>query len=181
MTSIRRGFRGGDLQQSLAMRAAIVCQLVLLAYHQVTTLVDFFPFNGSRYYTRQEKLVEAGSNALLMSLGPIAFIFHLRGLMTFAVIYYFVLFAVEIVIWWIPYFTIPRRPWRQVYNRALALSTSDLEKGDTLDHWRAVYDRLHARTTTFLPRRSGRIVPNLEHFILHGWTLMTAIVTAIAY
>ncbi|HZE56435.1 MAG TPA: hypothetical protein VE031_01150 [Chthoniobacterales bacterium] len=163
------------------MRAAIVCQLVLLAYHQLTTLVDFFPFNGSRYYTRQEKLVEAGSNALLMSLGPIAFIFHLRGLMTFAVIYYFVLFAVEIIIWWIPYFTIPRGAWHQIYNRALARSTSNFETGDTLEHWRAVYDRLHANTTTFLPGRPGRIVPNVEHSILHAWTLVTAIVTAIAY
>jgi len=162
------------------MRAAIFCQLVLLAYHQLTTLVDFFPFNGARNYTRREKLAEAGSNAVLMSLGPIGFVLRLRWLMTFGVIYYFVLFAVEIIIWWIPYFTIPRGAWRQIYNRALSLSTSNFETGDTLEHWRAVYDRLHAGTTTFLPGRPGRIVPNVEHTILHAWTLVTAIVTAIA-
>ena len=163
------------------MKAAIYCQIILFAYHQLTTLVDFFPFNGARYYTRQEKLAEAGSNAVLMSLGPIGFGLHLRWLMTFGVIYYFVLFAVEIIIWWIPYFTIPRGAWRHFYNRALAVSTSNFDKGDTLDHWRAVHDRLHAGTTTFLPRRPGRVVPNLEHSILHAWTFVTAIVTAVAY
>jgi hypothetical protein len=159
----------------------IVCQLVLLAYHQVTTLFNFFPFNGARNYTGKQKLAEAGSNGILMSLAPIGFGFHIRGLMIFGVIYYFVLFAVELVIWWIPYLTVPGGRWRQIYNRLLAYATSNFEKGDTLDNWIAIYNRLHRGTITILPIRANRPVPNLEHTLLHAGTLVTALVTAVSF
>ena len=90
----------------------IACQLVLLVYHQVTTLFNFYPFNGARNYTWQQKLAEAGSNGVLMSLAPIGFGFHIHGLMIFGVVYYFTLFAIELIIWWIPYLTMPSGPWR---------------------------------------------------------------------
>lgn len=163
------------------MLFAIICQLVLLAYHQVTTLFDFFPFNGARNYTKKEKLAEGGSNLILMSLAPIGLGFHIRGLMTFGVVYYFILFAIELIIWWIPYLTVPAGKWREIYNRLLSFATSDFEKGDTLTHWYDAYRRLHSKTITFLPVRAGRPVPNLEHTILHAWTLITALVTAIAW
>jgi hypothetical protein len=163
------------------MSVLLVCQLGLLAYHQVTTLFDFFPFNGSRNYTWKEKLAEAGSNGILMILPPIGFGFHIHGLMIFGVIYYFVLFAIELIIWWIPYLTIPTGRWRDLYNRLLSCATSSFEKGDTLNHWVAIYNRLHRGTITFLPARDNRPVPNLEHTILHAWTLVAALVTALAY
>jgi hypothetical protein len=156
-------------------------QLGLLLYHQVTTLFDFYPFNGARHYTWKEKLTEAGTNFVLMSLAPIGFGFHIRGLMIFGVIYYFFLFAVEITIWWIPYLTVPTGRWRRIYNRMLAYSTSRFEEGDTLDHLCDVYNRLHRGTITVFPARGNRPVPNLEHTILHAWTLVTAIVTAGAF
>ena len=159
----------------------ICCQLALLVYHQVTTLFDFYPFNGSRNYTRKEKLAEAGSNGVLMSLAPIGFGFHIKGLMNFGVVYYFVLFAVEIIIWWIPYLTVPSGRWRGIYNRLLACATSNFNAGDTLEHWKGIYRRLHFGTITILPPRDDRPVPNLEHTILHVWTLVTALVTAGAY
>jgi hypothetical protein len=163
------------------IRFAIICQLALLAYHQITTWFDFFPFNGARNYSRKEKLTEAGSNLVLMSLAPIGFGFHIRGLMTYGVVYYFILFAIELIIWWIPYFTVPAGRWRDIYNRLLSGATSIHEKGDTLDHWCKIHQRVHGGTITLLPVRAGRPVPNLEHTILHAWTLVTAIVTAIAW
>jgi hypothetical protein len=57
------------------MKAALVCQLILLLYHQITTWIDLFPFNGARNYSRQERLAEAGANALLMGLAPLGFAF----------------------------------------------------------------------------------------------------------
>jgi hypothetical protein len=51
-----------------------------------------------RNYSKKEKLAEAGSNAVLMSLAPVGFGFHLKGLMTFGVVYYFVLFVIELII-----------------------------------------------------------------------------------
>jgi hypothetical protein len=163
------------------MTPVVLSQLGLLVYHQATTNFDFYPFNGARNYSRNEKLAEAGSNAVLMSLAPIGFGFHIKSLMVFGVVYYFVLFAIELIIWWVPYFTVPSGSWRAIYNRLLSCSTSNFEKGDTLDHWVAVYNRVHRGTITLLPARGSRPVPNLEHTILHAWTLVTAVVTALAY
>lgn len=162
------------------MTAALVAQILLLGYHQLTTWFDFHPFNGARNYSRREKLAEAGSNAVLMSLAPLGFAFHVRGLMLFGVFYYFVLFAAELIIWWVPYLSVPAGRWRGVYNRLLALATSNFAAGDTLDHWVKIHRRLHADTITLLAARENRPVPNLEHTILHAWTLITAVATLLA-
>jgi hypothetical protein len=159
------------------MISAVLCQLVLLAFHQVTTIVDLYPFNGARNYSAAERRTELAVNAVLMSLAPIGFVFRIRALMLYGAVYYFVLFAVELVIWWIPYLVVPSGRSRKAYNLALSFSTSNFERGDALDHWLAVHERLHAGTLTLLRRRVGRIVPNLEHTLLHAWTLVTALVT----
>ena len=159
------------------MITALFCQIVLLVYHQATTYLDLFPFNGARNYSRQQRLAEMGFNAVLMGLAPLGFAFGIRALQMYGVIYYFVLFLTELVIWWVPYFVVPKGVWRRVYNIALAIGTSNFQSEDTLTQWIAIHQRLHAETVTILPRRAGRIVPNLEHTILHVWTLVTALVT----
>lgn len=159
----------------------IAVQTLLLAYHQITTWFDLSPFNGARHYTNKERLAETGVNAILMSLPPIGFALHNHGLMIFGVVYYFVLLTMEIVIWWIPYISMPSHQWRTPYNSLLALATSNFTAKDPLNDWLAVHERIHADTMMVLPRIRGRIVPNLEHMILHGWTAITAIVTASYY
>jgi hypothetical protein len=156
----------------------LVSQVVLLVYHQATTLIDLSPFNGARHYTLKERCAEAGANCILMGLAPIGYAFQIRSLMIFGVVYYFVLFAIEIIIWWIPYFSVPSGRWRRIYNRLLALGTSNFSPGDTLDHWLAIHHRLHTDTITVLPKIPQRVVPNLEHMILHLWTAITAGITA---
>ena len=163
------------------MTAALLCQVALLAFHQITTFFDLAPFNGARNYSKTERAGEMGVNAVLMLLAPIGFAFHVKGLMIYGVIYYFVLFTIELVIWWVPYLTVPRGLWRRLCNYALALGTSDFASGDTLDRWYVTYERLHSKTIIVVPRRAGRVVPNLEHMLLHGLTLMTAVVTAFAF
>jgi hypothetical protein len=163
------------------MLPAVVCQLLLLAYHQCTTVIDLYPFNGVRNHSGRERWVEAGVNAILMSLPPIGYFFGIRGLMIFGTVYYFALFFIEIVIWWIPYFTVPTGVWRAIYNRFLVLATSNFEKGDTLDNWTAIHRRLHSGTISPLPPNRGPIVPNLEHILLHVWTLVTALATAVTF
>jgi hypothetical protein len=159
------------------MIAALACQLLLLAYHQATTFFDLHPFNGARNYARRERLAEMGANAVLMSLAPIGFALGIHGLQVYGVVYYFVLFAIELVIWWVPYFFDPRGVSRAVYNVILAAATSNFGSDDALAHWKRTHERLHVGTITIVPRRAGRIVPNLEHTLLHVWTLVTAIVT----
>ena len=160
---------------------ALFCQLALLGYHQVTTLFDFYPFNGARHLERKERLAECTVNGLLMILPPLGFGFHIRALMIFGLVYYFVLFAIELIIWWIPYLTTPAGRWRAIYNRLLSWATSNFEKGDTLARWQNIHARLYRGTITVLPDRGRGIVPNLEHVILHAWTVITAVVTVAAY
>jgi hypothetical protein len=159
------------------VRTALACQLLLLVYHQITTFFDFYPFNGARNYSPAERWAEMGSNAVLMGLAPLGFAFDIHALQVYGAFYYFVLFAVEIVIWWLPYSFVPRGLWRRLYNIALAVATFDVGPGDTLNRWLAVHERLHRGTLTVLPPRAGHIVPNLEHVLLHAWTLLTALAT----
>ena len=51
---------------------AILCQMVLLAYHQVTTLVDLHPFNGARNYSRRERLAELGGLTLATAIATLS-------------------------------------------------------------------------------------------------------------
>jgi hypothetical protein len=164
-----------------AVGAAIFCQITLLLYHQVATRFDLYPFNGARNFEPKQRLIEAGINGLLMSLGPIGFGFRIRGLMLFGLVYYFLLFAIELIIWWVPYLTAPKGRGRSIYNWLLAGATSNFEKGDTLTHWRTIHARLYRGTLSVLPDRGTGIVPNLEHLILHCWTLITALVTTAAW
>ena len=122
-----------------------------------------------------------GVNGVLMSLAPIGLVFNIHGLELYGVIYYFVLFAVAIIIWWIPYWAVSSGPRRRAYNCMLAMAISDFEKGDTLERWLGTHRRLHGETLTVLPLRDGRVVPNVEHMTLHGLTLVTAIATLGAY
>jgi hypothetical protein len=158
-----------------------MCQVFLLVYHQVTTLVDLHPFNGVRHYTWKERLAEAGLNFVLMSLGPIGFAFHVRGLMIFGVIYYYFLFSVEIIIWWVLYLTEPTGRWKTIYNRVLGAVMFNDPRADASRRWLEYYNRLHRDTVKVLPKRGDRPVPNLEHTILHAWTLVTAIVTTVGF
>jgi len=163
------------------LQFTIICQVLLLAYHQLTTFLDLFPFNGTRFYSRRERVTEMGVNFLLMGLAIMGSVFHTTGLMLYGVIYYFLLFGIEIVIWWVPYFFQPLGAWRRVYNSVLAIGTSDFQPGDTLARWQTVFERVHVRTLTLLPTKPGRITPNLEHMILHAATLVTALATLHAY
>src|SRR5262249_2278143 len=97
--------------------AAVGLQVLLLVYHQVTTQVDFFPFNGARYYKGWERAMECGINGVLMSLAPVGFAFGIPALMWFGVFYYFVLFGEELRVWWVPYLFGPTRSWREAYDR----------------------------------------------------------------
>ena len=135
------------------MTLAILGQLCLLVYHQVTTWFDLFPFNGVRYTRTRERVIEAIVNLLLMSIAPIGFALGYEALMKFGLIYYFILFAIECATWWAPY----------------AFGASK--------EWQEVYTRVHSATINVLPAKDGRPRPNLEHLILMLLTLAVAVST----
>ena len=64
------------------MLLAVTCQIVLLIYHQFTTFFDLHPFNGTKFYSPRERVIEMGVNAILMTLAPVGF-FRIHGLMLF--------------------------------------------------------------------------------------------------
>lgn len=139
------------------MKIVITFQVLLLLYHQITTIFDFFPFNSARFYSAKEKLIECLVNFILMGLPIVGFLTLNNTLMNFAVVYYFILFLIELKTWWIPYFIKPTEEWKEEYSR------------------------LHSKTIIVLPGIKDNPVPNLEHCILHGLTLITAMVTLWGY
>ena len=101
--------------------------------------------------------------------------------MLYGVVYYFLLFLFEVIIWWVPYFTRPNGRWRAPYNLALALATTAFAQKDALADWSARHLRMHRGTFTPLRPGKGPILPNLEHISLHCWTAITAVDTLEAY
>ena len=139
------------------MKLAITLQILLLAYHQITTLVDFFPFNGIRFSRPAERRAEAAFNLLLMAPAPVGFLFGLPALIWFGAAYYPVLFACEVATWFVPYFFGASLKWEEIYSRVQGL------------------------TVMVIPRRGSNPTPNLEHLILMALTLGTAFATLAAY
>jgi hypothetical protein len=135
------------------MFVTILTQLVLLVYHQAATLCDFFPFNGVRFTKPKERRIEALVNFVLMVLPPIGFWFRLEALMSFGLVYYFILFAVEGATWWAPYALGPSQKWLDIYTR------------------------VHSKTITVVPRRGFNPAPNIEHLNLMVLTLAAACMT----
>ena len=69
-------------------RLMIFFQLFLFIYHQITTLVDLYPFNDVKHQPLSYKLLESIPKGILMVLPPIGFIFNIKPLMHYAVIFY---------------------------------------------------------------------------------------------
>lgn len=139
------------------LRLAIALQIVHLLYNQVATLFDLFPFNGVRFSSRKERLTEAGWNGAIMVFPVIAYCSRVPLLMEIGLMCLGVLLLGEIATWWIPYFFGASPKWVEIYSR------------------------VHRQTITPLPRRGPNPVPNWEHLILMGLTLLTTIVSFLAY
>ncbi|HEY3754695.1 MAG TPA: hypothetical protein VGL42_00955 [Opitutaceae bacterium] len=139
------------------MKLALALQLTLLAYHQIFTRFDFFPFNGARFSKPTERIGEAAFNGLLMGFVPASYLFGWNVLLRYGAPYYSILFACELATWFVPYFFGASPKWQEIYSR------------------------IQARTIMVLPRRGDNPTPNLEHLILMALTLVTAIATAVAF
>jgi hypothetical protein len=139
------------------LAVAITLQAVLLLYHQVTTLFDFFPFNGVRGNSLRERRLEAGVNLVFMGFPLVAFLVHRQSLMQGGVYSDFCIFAGECATWWIPYFFGPSPKWLEIYSR------------------------VQGTTIMVIPRRGTNPTPNLEHLILMVLTVSAAMAGLVAY
>jgi hypothetical protein len=137
----------------MSLIAVILCQLLLLIYHQFTTRVDLYPFNNIRNYTRQERRLESTVNGLIMLIPVVSFAMHWRWMMYASTVLYGLLIIAEYRQWWRHYFFRPNPEWLDIYNR------------------------IFRQTIIVLPLIRNNPVPNLEHTLLHGWTVVCFLVS----
>jgi len=137
---------------------AIGITLLLLVYHQATTLVPLFPWNDTEKYSRKELLLEAGTNGLLMGTGALCVIMGNSGFFHwYPLIYYPFLFSGECFQWWLPYF-----------SEKFAQSKANFD-----------YDALFSRTTKLIPHKPGKRTPDANHIVLHLMTVVTIVLVYI--
>jgi len=133
----------------------LTMQIIHLFYHQMTTLIDLYPFNNIRGYRKKEQLLEAGVNGLTMGFPIVALLSGNKILMSIAVGLLGILCLGEFFTWWYPYLF-----------------------GAT-EYWQKQYDQKFKSTIIILPSIKNNPIPNLEHLILHILTLITFIMTAL--
>jgi len=134
----------------------LVLNVVHLAYHQVTTNFDFFPFNNIRHYKTSERFFEAGLNGLIMGFPVVALSLHSHKMIAASCWMLGFLIVGEFLSWWPFYFFgVPK----------------------LMKKWQEAYDRTHKHTIKFLPPIKDHPIPNLEHCILFVLTLATFAVT----
>ena len=140
---------------------ALGLQLTTLAFHQVTTNVDLYPFNNIRHYTRRERLTESAVNGAVMLLPVVLLLTGNLAATVVAAVLLSLLFLMELLMWWLPY--------------ATGRSVPALTQGD--EPWPALHQRIFAPTVTVVPPIGSNPRPNLEHTLLHALTLCSAVAT----
>lgn len=137
---------------------AIVFQVILFLYFEVTTLINLFPWNDLSKYSLREKLLEAISNGITIIVGLILFITKIKWLMIISVLIWCLFLLMQVITWWMPYLT-----------------------GKHLKQFsRELYDTHFQRTIKFLPPIKDHIVPDAQHNVLQILSLATFIVSLIA-
>ena len=136
---------------------ALTLNIIHLAYHQVTSNFDFFPFNNIRNYTFKQRIAEVSVNLVTMGFPVVAMAIKDHTMIGIACFFLGFVLCGEYLSWWKPYFFGATEKWKNIYNK------------------------IHKDTITILPPNKGNPVPNLEHSILHLLTLCTFIFTTIYY
>lgn len=142
------------------MAAVLAIQIVTLLYHQVTTLFDFFPFNGIRYYTVKERRKEALINGITMLIPIFLTLTNKPIFIGIGAVIWMLVVVGAFLNWWLPYTT--------------GISVYKMPNNET---WPQVHERIFAETIIILPRIKNNPTPNVEHMILHTFILASTIST----
>lgn len=138
-------------------KAALVMQLLLVAYWLTIQVVDLSPFNDIAAGPAADALrARIAITALpLIALAAI-FALGLQALGMLSVAGYAIYLALQLWMWWKPYI------W-----------------GASTDQ-QAAYAASFAKTLKVLPAYGARLPPDAQHIVLHVLALVTLIVTAMA-
>ena len=132
---------------------AIVMQVLLFIYFEITTLVNLFPWNDLSKYSTREKVIEATTNGVVIITGIVLFLTKVNWLMTISVIIWFIFLFMQLLVWWMPYLT-----------------------GKHLKQFpRELYDTHFQRTVKFLPRVKNHIIPDAQHIVLQTLSMATLV------
>jgi hypothetical protein len=131
---------------------ALILNTLHLVYHQVTSNIDFFPFNNIRHYTLKQRLLEVGINGVVMAFPIAALWMHNKKMIEISCWILGVTLVMEFTSWWRHYFFGPSEAWKNTY------------------------DKIFASTLKVLPPIKNNPIPNLEHCILHSLTLISFII-----
>ena len=142
--------------------AAVLLAGISLVYYELTTLVDFFPFNNVRDSPPAERSMEALINGIPLLAGGILIALSsipaVRWLAYVAAAILGIVAIMGLLLWWLPYLADVTVPWATV-------------PGTT---WAELHARTYAETVIVVPPIGDRPRPNLEHMILHALLLVTA-------
>lgn len=138
-------------------KAALVFQVLLLAYWLATEVVDLFPWNDLASRNPDMSLQSSiAVNALPLLAYMGLFTLGLRPLAMISVGGYTFYLFVQLWFWWRPY-----------------LMGADTE-------WQADYAASFARTLKTLPSVGLHLAPDANHLVLHILALVSLFVTAMA-
>lgn len=139
-------------------RWAVTLQVLLLIYFESITLVNLYPWNDLSNYTFKEKVIEATTNGIVITLALGLFFTQIKGLMILSVMIWFVFLLMQLLVWWMPYVT-----GRHLKQFPMALYHT---------HFQA--------TLKILPPIKNHIVPDAQHNVLQLISLVTFLVSTIA-
>lgn len=138
---------------------ALSMAILLLIYHQLTTLVPMFPWNDVGKYSTKELVLEAGINGVLMFIGVLSILATKKILYWYALFYYPMLFVGECVDWWIPFFSKSFAIKRKIWD----------------------YEKHFGHTLKIIPHIPGKHTPDANHIVLHIITIITIIAVYLDY
>jgi|SRR5690625_3492233 len=137
---------------------AVVLQIILLLYVEITTLVNLYPWNDLAKYTNKEKMLEATVNGLTILLGIVLFVSGIKWLMIVSVIFWLIFLLMQLLNWWMPYLT-----------------------GKHLNQFpRKLYDTHFQETLKILPPIKDHIIPDAQHNVLQLISLVVFVVSLLA-
>ena len=134
----------------------LIASIVLLIYFVITTAVPLAPWNDVSKYSRSELALELGFHLIFMPVAILGIWRNQPGfLLSFAKIYFTIMFLTEIWVWWVPYF-----------------------RGAKTVHARYVQAKF-VHTIKWLPPRADHPIPDANHCILHLLTFITWVLVSI--
>ena len=83
------------------MISVSIVQIILYVYYSLTKLVDLYPFNNVREYSKKERLLDPGFKGILLFIPPVAFCFASIPMMFVSLIIYFYILIIEFKKWWL--------------------------------------------------------------------------------